>query len=389
MIQASVDFIRAMKNPIKQVYLKLEMYDSQMRFIKEITSKVTRDSIGSLSVDADRDIRRSFSFTLNNKNNEFDWGSSEDVWIDKRVKLFTGLKTPKGIDYVPQGVFILSEPSDTHNFDGKYTNVTGQDKAYLYTGNRGKFLNQLTIAVGTKITDAIKLIARGETLFNFDNVTTTVPYELTYEPNSNRWEAIKELALLAKCEVFYDVYGYLRLRQIDLNQINNYSPVWSYKYNGPTERFYAGNVRTMDEGTLANHILVLGGGSSTAVVRYELIVTNTDPLWANSPYAIEKIGESIYFHNNGNSDPVLMTTDDCKFRAKYELMKRLGYTERVSMNISPNYLHEVNELIFIQDDENNVQGNYVLKSFSLPLNPSLMSCECYKQEIVISNWDFI
>jgi hypothetical protein len=391
MIPASDTFVKALKSPIKQVYLKLELYDNSMKFIKEITTKVTRDSIGSISVDADRDIRRSFSFTLDNQNNEFDWGENYSIWIDKRVKLFIGLKTLMGVEYIPQGLFILSEPTDSHGFNGKITSLTGQDKAYLFTGNRGKFLNQTTIATGTKITDALKIIAQanGETLFNFDPITATVPYELTYEASSNRWEAMKMLALLGQCEIFYDVNGYLRLREIDLNQINNYSPVWSYKYGDPSERFYAGNVRSMDEQNLSNHIVVLGGGSDTAVARYELKVSQTNPLWVDSPYAVERIGDILYAHNNGNPDPLLSTNDECKWRAKYELMNRLGYTERISMQISPNYLHDASDVIEVQDSQNNVSGKYLLRSFSLPLNPSLMRCECYKERKVINDWNFI
>ena len=387
MIPSSDQFFKAMQLPIKMVYIKLEMYDSNWNYLREITQSVNKDSIGSISVDSERDIRRSFSFSLINKDNEFTFGADKLVWLDKRVKLYIGLKLPNGtIEYIPQGVFILTSPSSENGFSGSYTELTGQDKAYLFTGNLGKFINTTTIKVDTKVTDALRIIAQGETLFNFDNVTTTVPYELTYEPNTNRWEAIKELARLAKCEIYYDIYGYLRLKQIDLDNIQNYSPVWNFN-NG--DKFYAGNVRSLQDERLFNHIVVLGGSGQTATVSKELKVTETDNKWLNNPYSIEKIGHRVYLHNGGSPDGLITTEEEAFWRCKYELMKSLGYIEGVSMQTSPFYSLESDDVISITDEVNDVSGRYLIKRLTVPLNPALMQVECMKEHKFIDDWNFI
>ncbi|OPH47628.1 hypothetical protein BC351_10590 [Paenibacillus ferrarius] len=388
----SADFLAAMKSPIKQMYLKFEFYDSNMKYISEYTKQVTNKDSGSISLDGSRPIRRNFSFKLFNKKNEFNFGENNLIWLDKRVKVFTGFKVKSGIvEYIPQGVFILTEPEDSHTTEGKITTLNGQDKMFLCTDRRGKFRTETKIDVGANIGSVIKLLAQkvGETLFNFDSVAETVPYTLTYQTSDNIYKAISELAALCKSEIYYDVNGYLRLRKIDLNEFTQYPPVWSYSYADPSERFYAGNVRKLDESNLANRIIVLGGSSQTAECSFEIVVTESNPIWAGHPYSIEKIGEVTYEHNSGNPDSLLSTTDDCKYRAKYELMNRLGYTEVVSLQISPNFLHEANDVIYLEDSENSVTGKYLLRSFSLPLTPQLMSCECLKYREVISNWNFI
>lgn len=390
MINASADYIAALKSPIKQFFLKFEIYDHKMNYLKEFSKSVTENDLGQINVDSSRPVRRNFNFTLFNKNNEFTFGEDRLLWIDKRIMVYTGLKTRKGeIEYIPQGVFVISEPSDSHRPEGTYTTITGQDKAYLMTGNRGKFKYETTIEVGTKVTDAIRLLAGrvGETQFNFDIVDTTVPYTLTYQPGDSLYTALEELAHLAECEVYYDVTGYLRLRKIDLNGIEYAGTVW--KYGEPNDRFYAGNVRQMIEDNLANHIIVLGGSGQSATARYELVVTESDPLWKNNPYTIERVGDLLYFHNDGNLDSLVVTDADAKFRAKFELMKRLGYTERISVSISPNYLHDVYDPIEIVDPMNNVFGKYRIESFTIPLKPELMTMQCAKFNKVIDNWDFI
>lgn len=388
MLRSSLAYIDALKYPKKEFYVKIQLFDSSMKFIQEITKKILRNDVGSISVDKERPIQRSFSFSLDNSNGEFGWGSDRTIWIDKRVKVFTGLRLRNGkIEYIPQGVFIVSEVEDSHTPNGKVVSISGQDKAFLMVDKRGKLINELTIATGTKISTAIKLIAQGagETLFLFDNVTDTVPYELSFSSGDNRFNAISELAALAKCVVYYDVNGYLRLKKVeDLNQLQNDSPVWTFK---PGDAFYAGNVRKMDEQILHNDFVTIGGGTTTQVVRHQLTVTKNNPLFANSPYTIEKIGRITYFHNNGDYDGLLTTVDQCKWRNKYELMRKLGYAERVSLNIAPHYLLEASDIIQIEDPANNVTGRYMIEKFDIPLTPSQVTVQCSKEVRVIDDWN--
>ncbi|MGG3892001.1 hypothetical protein [Metabacillus fastidiosus] len=391
MLNASSDFIQALKIPHKVLSIKLEIYDSQMNYLKEITTDTTSD-IGYLSVNNSNPIRRSFSIKLNNKDGNYLFGQDNLIWLDKRIRLSTGLRLRDGTtEYVQQGIFVLTEPSDSHDLDGKYTTINAVDKAFFLTDKRGKFINEQTIEVGAKITDAIRIIAShvGETMFNFDEIPTienVVPYELTYSSTDNRWSAIQELAKLIKCSVYYDVYGYLRLKRVDLNELNSYPSVWTFTMG---DNFYAGNTRKMDDGELYNDIVVLGGRSDVAVSRYRLTVDETNPLWTDHPYSIQKIGINTYFHNNGSPDPLLFEDSECKWRAKFELMKSLGYTESVSMNIAPHFLLDADDIIEAYDQENNIEGKYIINSLNIPLSPQKMTLDIQKQVKVIENWDFI
>jgi len=288
----------------------------------------------------------------------------------------------------------LTEPEDTHEPEDEKCTINAADKTYLLTGSRGKFATQTTIATGTPITTAIQTIAGdvGETLFSFDpGITTTLPYDATYNANDSRWKAIQDLATMANCLVYYDVYGYLRLKQINLNDLQNYAPVWTFDTTNPNEIFYAGNQRKLDDSELANHIIVVGGGDTTGVVSDEIIVTNTDPFWANNPnvapYFKENIGDLIYMWNHGNADPALLTKEDCHYRAKWCLMKYLGYTEELDFKCAPHYLLEGNDIVNVNDPANNVNGNYLIESFTLPIKPDLMSIKAKKQILVITDWN--
>lgn len=389
MINAGINFINSMQSPTTQVYIKLEMYDSNYVYISEITQEV-QSNLGTLNISNDSPIRRSFSLSLDNSLGEFIFGDSNLIWLDKRLKLYIGLQTwNNDIEYIPLGVFVLTQPQNEHSTKNKNTTINAVDKAYFLTDNRGKFVDNLTIQTGAKITDSIRIIASdvGETLFNFDDVTDLVPYELTYSGSDNRWKAIQELATIAKCTVFYDVYGYLRLKKIDLEYFDNEPISWTYTAG---DSFYAGTVRQLDDSNLHNDIVVLGGSSDTATSSYRLTVDETNPIWAGHPYSVQKIGKSSFLWNNGSPDPQLDSVDLCKFRAKYQLMQMLGFTEKVQLSIFPNYLHDVNDVIWVEDSANGIEGSkYIINQIALPLSPAIMTVECIRYEQVISNWDSI
>jgi hypothetical protein len=388
MIPHSELFKKALLSPVKELFIKIELYTSNMSFIESIEKQVSTNDVGSVSVDKSRPIRRNFNFSILNKNNEFTWNENSKIWLDKRVKIYVGLKLKDStIEYIPQGVFILTEPTTSSTPEGNITTLSGVDKAYLYNDKRGKFVNETIIESGVNVATAIKMLAEGETLFLFDDVTETVPYELTYSATDNRWNAMQDLAAFAKCEIFYDVNGYLRLRKVeDLADLQNEAIVWTFTKG---DMFYAGNVRKMDEQNLYNHFVTIGGGSETEVVRHELVVSEQDSHWVGNPYSIEKIGRITYFHNEGNADPLLSTVDECLWRNKYELLRHLGYAERVSMNSAPLFILDASDIVQIEDNENGVAGRYMIEKFDIPLKPQIVTIEAAKETFLISDWNFI
>jgi hypothetical protein len=392
MYYASNNFKTAMLSPSYRLYIKIQLFDNKMKFIKEITKQVTSD-LGTLAINNDSPIRRSFKLTLDNSLGDFIFGENNLIWLDKRLKLFIGLSTWQNtLEWVPAGVFILTDPEDNHSPDGKTATINAVDKAYLMTEKYGKFVNELKIETGSKVVDTIKTIAKqfGETLFNFDNDTTTTPYELTYQGNDNAWNALQDLANFSKAKIFYDVNGYLRFKKIDLNEFDAAPITWSYKYGDKNEKLYAGNVRQMDSSNLYNDIYVVGGGSDKAVAKYRLTVDETNSVWKNSPYSIQKIGRRTLMHNDGNYDPVLLTDDDCKFRAKKLLMDSLGFRESVQMTLAPNFLHDADDVVWIEDKTNGITGNkYIIQSINLPLSPSAMTMDVLRINKIIDDWNFI
>ncbi|RKD21489.1 hypothetical protein BEP19_14810 [Ammoniphilus oxalaticus] len=399
MINSDETIRQALVDPIKEITVKIELLDSDENVIDEITSAVMD---GNISVDKDRDTRRTFSLILLNDENEFTWSIGGRIWLDKRVKLWIGIKssvfeqvesesgvflsptffTTLGMTYerrdstvyIPQGVFVLSEMSATSSYTGERTAIlSGSDKWQLLSGDPvGKFTNVTSLAAGVKISDAIRLIASdaGITKFLFDDCDVTLPYSLTYQPGEARGKAIKELAELAVYSIFFDVNGYLRFRpQIDVEKT---ASVWTYDKSDYT--LYAKSEKRLEHSELYNKILVIGGSSQTATVSATAEDNRLD-----SPTGIPTIGERLFLYNNGSPDPLITTIALAQSRANYELRNRLRVAEKQPIDLLPNYLHDAEDVITIIDDWTNTDDKYELISFNIPLSAGgMMSAEAWR-----------
>lgn len=377
MYSASLAYKQALSSSIGEVYVKLELLDRYGNLLDEITQQVNADSVGDISVDKNRDIRRMFTLTLDNADGKYTWNPGSLIWIDQKyVKVFVGIKLSTGIEYVPVGTFVLTEPDATSKPGEQTVNISGQDKTYLLTGNLGKFKGVVTIEKGTPVDHAIKVIAEGGNVseFLFDACDVVTPYSLTYQPGQNRWEAIKELAKMAFYDIFFDVNGYLRFQPYA--DPTKMAPTWSYQIAAST--LYGGSIRKLRDTELYNAVLVLGGSSQTAAVSSYLAVDDTLPEYADSDFSIQEIGERCFFWNDGSPDPMIDSQTQADARAKYELKKRLSYSEEVAFDLAPNYLHEAGDVIEIVDEHNGCLGNYELQSFTIPIRPKLVTGQALK-----------
>ena len=100
-------------------------YDETVNF--EFTNALY-DVNASVDVNHQNGARRSCTLVLNNDNNKFPIDYN-NIWIGQKFKLWMGVylddETPY---YLPQGVFYVSNPSDTYNPSTRTVTINGVDK---------------------------------------------------------------------------------------------------------------------------------------------------------------------------------------------------------------------------------------------------------------------
>jgi len=365
MINCSDELITILQSGRIENICKVEILDENENFLEEITTDIID---GSISVDGDRDSKRNFSLTIQNDNNYYTPGSAHLIWLDKKIKLYIGIKLSDGTyEYIPQGVFIFTNPKAISKSAQTQVILNGSDKMAGW----GKRVNNLTIAAGVNIGTAIQVVLNGiESRFNFDDCTEVTPYSLTYTPGTENKKIVKELADFITWYAGYNVYGELRFKPqpTDLDQV---ASVWTYQSEDYT--LYAGSEMEIDDTELYNHVLTIGASSQNATVSAE--ASDTD---VSSPTSIANIGDRLYIHNNGSADSLITTVALAQARSDYELRKRLQYLEKQNLTIFSNFLHEDGDIITLVDPYLDTNDKYELMKFTIPLKLDMITAECWK-----------
>lgn len=360
------DITTVLTSPIRQYLTKIEWLDWNENTVGDYTLDVLD---GNISVDASRDVRRTFSMTVNNTTGLYiPNGARTNLGV--KVRLKRGIKTATGEVWWNKGIFVLTDPEMIDRGAEQTVNLQGVDKWALLNGDLGGTLTDTTVIPnGTNVAEAIMAVARdgGETKFAFDICTVMTPYTITKEPGTTRADLMKELALIPSWELFYDIDGYLRFRPIidplqkqivvDLSSTSiyhknlvetTYRPEWS---------------------KIRNYWKVIGYSDSTTGITYDGTAQDNNP---ESPTNTATPPAGIGVKAEVLTDDNLTTDDLCEQRAAYELRQNLRRIDRYTHSIIP--LPFLQEGDCIQLDE----GKMEIQAFSEPLGLGLMQLECWK-----------
>lgn len=217
-------------------------------------------------------------------------------------------------------------------------------------------------------------------------------------------------------------------------------PVITYSNKMKERNLYAGTQDVFEEHELSNHIQVVGGSTASTVTtlvdmalydkglqikekgkvinpRGKIRAIDTfdpiyPPIWLNGStdvglvwkghkneetvlemypngfphleeppinnFAIERIGDFIYHHNNASPDPLIWYVFEGKNRALRELRERLAYAEQLDLLSAPFYVLSGGDIIRVEDSLLEINDNFQIKSMNIPLNGDYMSITAVK-----------
>lgn len=108
-------------------------------------------------------------------------------------------------------------------------------------------------------------------------VRSITPHTLTYGAGQNRWQAVKDIAVLLDCSAYYDEQGKFYLEKnkfpVQRDEMEDYDweafeelvPVITYSDKDRERNAYAGSNDMFEEHELANHMRVNGGSTASSV----------------------------------------------------------------------------------------------------------------------------
>ena len=133
------EFLKALDNySNKFFWVKIEILDSDEIPIKSIEGRVQPGS--SISLSGSSSVRRTCNINLIAEDEENDLTDIDNLLsANKKIKIFEGLRNDISRSYdkviwFPLGVFVIIQPSITHNADGCIISLSCKDKMCLLNG---------------------------------------------------------------------------------------------------------------------------------------------------------------------------------------------------------------------------------------------------------------
>ena len=201
--------IAMLSQPVKDIYSKIDLLDKNFKTIDSIEG-VTID--GTISIDADSDIRYTYSSTIYVKDDYYITDETARIWLDKYIRVWIGilnLRTQK-IHWYPLGLFKFNTNGFMYSSTEKTLSVSCVDLIATIDGTLSGELTGLSTQIneGENIRDVlIRTIQQlgGYNKYLIDYVDKTVPYDLKYGTGSTVFSIIKEVRdLYYLYETFFD-----------------------------------------------------------------------------------------------------------------------------------------------------------------------------------------
>lgn len=344
--------------------IKVELLNFNFQTISYLEGNATG---GSISVDANSDIRRSCNIDLVVNRHSLAVAEDSEIWLERYVKIYQGIDNPKTNEtaWWNMGIFLINNPSRTFDVSTNTLSFDGLDLMAKLTGARNGQLPAMATLVpaGSNVADVVRdTITQlgGFTNYIIQDVGNTVPYDIKMDTGATIYELLVKLRdLYSDWEMFFDVDGVFHFQQIT-DGINE--PV-VVNFNQLNQQLVTSETVNIDFENVKNNIIVYGRLLDDGT---QIMATASDNI-TDSPFSISKIGQINYIV----SDEQIYTNQLAQDRANYELFMHARMNDIIELNTVPiPWLNDVNVKIAYTNLENNIEGQFLIKSLNIPLDIS-------------------
>ena len=321
-------------------------------------------STGSVDVSVDNTIRRSCQVSLvtsREQNNlvpdtDFDYLTP----FGNELRLYRGVEFADGTrEYVPLGVFIITDVNISDSNDGVSISVRGDDRGLKISRNKwtepyqmvsGSLESSITALLQNRFTDVQT---------NFPTTNVTIEQVILGADNSNDpWKDAVEICELAGYDLYFDVNGIATMRQFP--SLDG-SPVVALFEENENTTILSLNRDISSKATYNGVIYTIEGSEVPTPIRVQ--IWDEDP--ASPTYRYGVFGESPIFVTSS----ILATEAEAVKAASILLNKYIGAQEQINFESLVDATLDVNDVVYIKSDGAKVDRLVIIDRMTIPLNP--------------------
>lgn len=204
---------RTANQSIQNKYIRLELLNYQFQTVDGLEGVAIA---GSITIDANSDMRRTASITLVVKDSSFQVDPGGKVWLDKFVRIWVGIDSfvTGEIEWTNCGIFIIDAPSYQYDAATNTLSLSLLDLMAKLTGVRSGYLPGVPVilSAGENIRQAIidTLALGGFTNYVVEEAPSpgTIPNDLEFGQGSTVYDLLAGLRdIYPSYEMFFDING--------------------------------------------------------------------------------------------------------------------------------------------------------------------------------------
>jgi hypothetical protein len=309
---------------------------------QEITGDIESSS-GNLTINKANGSRRSVDLTLNNISGDY-IPSFDGLFLRQKFKLYLGLEINGEDFFMPQGIFVLDNPTAISTSSKATMTIKGLDKFSLLDGSIGGETSvNYSIPVGSNMYEAIKQILveagdKKEPILHSEFQDIVTPYTVEKEIGDNIGDIIIEYANMLSANVYYDIEGRLVFEKDTDDTVKGSE--WDYN----TDEFaYLGSSQEYKFGEVFNAVLVIGDNINGEIFDFKAVNSNllSDTSVPNVGFVRVKVIKDENIYSNELAEE----------RAWYELKKLISIQAKTSINSVPMYHLDVDKVVTLTDNK--------------------------------------
>lgn len=346
----------------KSVRIKVDVLNFDFQTVNSLEGRVVD---GSITIDANSDIRRTCSLTLTVDKSSQMITPGGEIWLDKFMKVYVGIDNPRDNNntvWYNMGIYLINNPNSVYNVNTNQVSFEGLDLMAKLTGRRNGQLPAMTTVVPAE-SDLVDVVRKTITeLGGFNEYIIvdkgyTVPYTIKKDCGSTIYDLLVELRdLYPDWEMFFDVDGVFHWQPIPQGENE---PI-IMNFDELSQALVISSSIDIDFENVKNNVIVYGrlldNGHQVKAIAKDTI--------EDSPFNVNKIGEITYILQ----DDKIYNDNLAELRAKYELFLHARMNDSINLEIVPIYwLNDVNVKMRFTNESQGITGDYLIKSLSIPL----------------------
>lgn len=319
---------------------------------------------GSVTVNVSSLVRRTCSVRLitdRGANNLVpDTGFDAITPFGNELRLYRGVRFDDGTEeYVPQGVFVMTDVRITDSNSAVLIEITGEDRSLLVS--RAKYTKAYRMVPGTLEASLTALLQDRYPDIETNFPTTNVSVQqiiLGVNTDNNPWRDAVDIASLVGYDLYFDVNGVATMQQFP--SLDGSAVVASYQEGQNTS--VTSIDRTMSTKETYNGVIYTVQGTQISVpIRVEA----WDEDSTSPTYRYGVFGEAPIFINSN----VIATTAEATQAAILLLNKYIGAQEQITWTAIVDPSLDANDVVYIYSVGSKVDRLVIIDSLTMPLSP--------------------